>query len=168
MGSTDNESLEVRDVIIIGAGISGCGAAWYLQKQGCSSLILEASDRIGGKTYTVPNGCGDSGHIDLGASWVNDTTQSYINAVIEELELERLEQDISGLAIAQRSDGSFFTHNYHDSVVGPFDHSQRHLDTKTCDAAEKHRRRLRGILRQVSFHRRIDRHGRCRGYPIGG
>lgn len=113
----DSKSADGYDVIIIGAGISGCGAAWYLQKRGRSSLILEASDRIGGKTYTIPNGGSKSGHIDLGASWVNDTSQSYINTLIEELSLERVEQNIDGLAIAQRTNGSFFTHSYHDSVV---------------------------------------------------
>lgn len=117
MASVDCKTPQGHDVIIIGAGISGCGAAWYLQKEGRSSLILEASDRIGGKTYTVPDGVSNFGHIDLGASWVNDTTQKYINTLIEELRIERLEQNIDGLAIAQHTDGSFFTHNYHDSVV---------------------------------------------------
>ncbi|KAK5046203.1 hypothetical protein LTR84_008660 [Exophiala bonariae] len=118
MGSIDSnlETPESPDVIIIGGGISGCGAAWYLHKQGRSSMILEASDRVGGKTYSVADAYSEAGYIDLGASWVNDTTQKYINALIEELGLERLEQDVDGLAIAQRPDGSFFTHGYHDSV----------------------------------------------------
>lgn len=136
MGSLDGKTRNAHDVIIIGAGISGCGAAWYLQKQGRSSVILEASDRIGGKTYTVPDGCSKSGHMDLGASWVNDTTQSYINDLIEELKLERLVQNIDGLAIAQDADGSFFTHEYHESVVR-HDPSSSLSDADTCYATEK-------------------------------
>lgn len=119
MGSIDSKAHDGYEVIIIGAGISGCGAAWYLQKQGHSSLILEASHRIGGKSYSIPAGDKASGVVDLGASWVNDTTQSYVNAVIKELGLERVEQNIDGMAIAQDTDGSFFTHHYHDSVVRP-------------------------------------------------
>lgn len=134
MGSNESKSPDVYEVIIIGAGISGCGAAWYLQKQGRSSLILEASNHIGGKTYTIPDGWSTSGHVDLGASWVNDTTQTYINALIEELGLERLEQNIEGLAIAQDTTGSFFTHNYHDSVVryNPFSASSQRLRHVMC------------------------------------
>jgi monoamine oxidase len=123
-----------HEVIIVGAGISGCGAAWLLHKQGHSSLILEANSRSGGKMYTVPDGRGASGHVDLGASWVNDTTQTYIDALIEELGLKRLEQNIDGLAIAQNTDGSFFTHSYHDSVVRTWPIYPRHPALLPLDA----------------------------------
>lgn len=35
------------DVVIIGAGIIGCSAAYNLAKKGCSVIVLEASDNIG-------------------------------------------------------------------------------------------------------------------------
>ncbi|MFV0527864.1 MAG: NAD(P)/FAD-dependent oxidoreductase [Lachnospiraceae bacterium] len=35
------------DVIIVGGGIIGCGTAYYLAKQGISSIVLEGSDHIG-------------------------------------------------------------------------------------------------------------------------
>lgn len=162
----DSKTADSYDVIIIGAGISGCGAAWYLQKRGRSSLILEASDRIGGKTYTIPDGGSNSGHIDLGASWVNDTSQSHIDALIEELHLERIEQNIDGLAIAQRPDGSFFTHNYHDSVVRDCQ-SKQVIGTKICVSIENHQRGFRGILCQVPRHCRIGQHSKCRNNPFG-
>lgn len=40
------------DVIIIGAGIAGLTAAVYLHKQGKEVLIIEASDRVGGRIKT--------------------------------------------------------------------------------------------------------------------
>ncbi len=40
------------DVIIIGAGIAGLTAAVYLHKQGKKILIIEASDRVGGRIKT--------------------------------------------------------------------------------------------------------------------
>jgi phytoene dehydrogenase-like protein len=41
-----------HDVIIIGAGLSGLSAAIYLHRQGRKVLILEASDRAGGRVKT--------------------------------------------------------------------------------------------------------------------
>ena len=35
------------DVIIIGGGIIGCAAAYYLRKKGCSVIVLEGSKDIG-------------------------------------------------------------------------------------------------------------------------
>jgi monoamine oxidase len=118
-------AIENHDIIVVGAGISGCGAAWYLQKEGRPSLILEANSRSGGKTYTVPDGYRPNGHVDLGASWVNDTTQSHVNALIEELGLERLQQNIDGLDITQSSELSFFAHEHHQSVVRQTSHPLR-------------------------------------------
>ena len=50
MGSITGEAVEHVDVLIIGAGISGIGAAYYLQKHHPqrSYRILEARERIGG------------------------------------------------------------------------------------------------------------------------
>src|SRR6476619_6345341 len=55
------------DAIVVGAGIAGCVAAYELAKAGASVRLVEANDRVGGRTYTVPFG---TGHVDLGAHWV--------------------------------------------------------------------------------------------------
>lgn len=47
-------------VVIIGGGISGLSAAWNLQKQGVPYILLESSDRWGGKIRTeTVDGDGD-------------------------------------------------------------------------------------------------------------
>ena len=56
------------DTVIIGAGFAGIAAAKKLQKAGKSFLILEARDRIGGRTLTENLDCGAT--IDLGAQWI--------------------------------------------------------------------------------------------------
>src|SRR5690349_4970146 len=47
--ATDPTTAPSRvDVVIVGAGVSGIAAAYYLQKQGLRYVILEADDDIGG------------------------------------------------------------------------------------------------------------------------
>lgn len=56
------------DVVVVGAGVAGLAAARALALGGQRALVLEARDRIGGRTWTdsslgVP--------VDLGASWIH-------------------------------------------------------------------------------------------------
>jgi monoamine oxidase len=57
------------DVLVIGAGAAGLGAARVLLAAGRSVLVLEARDRIGGRVWTEP---GVGGHpMDHGASFIH-------------------------------------------------------------------------------------------------
>lgn len=61
-----NENEHVYDVIVVGAGYTGISAAVNLERYGASVLVLEASDRIGGRALSTPN---DFGVSDLGAHY---------------------------------------------------------------------------------------------------
>ncbi|MCJ2023602.1 flavin monoamine oxidase family protein [Methylobacterium sp. J-067] len=56
------------DVIIVGGGAAGIGAARRLAAQGVSALLLESSPRFGGRAYTQDLG----GYpLDLGCEWLH-------------------------------------------------------------------------------------------------
>lgn len=65
----------VYDVVIIGAGLSGLSAAYYLhQHSNLSYLVLDARDRVGGRTYTVTHSNDSTTHtLDLGGAYVGPT-----------------------------------------------------------------------------------------------
>jgi monoamine oxidase len=42
------------DVVVVGAGLSGLTTAWELEKAGASVCVLEARDRVGGRTLDHP------------------------------------------------------------------------------------------------------------------
>ncbi|MCB9718972.1 MAG: FAD-dependent oxidoreductase [Myxococcales bacterium] len=76
------------DVIVIGAGLSGLMAARELEAAGRSVRVLEARDRVGGRTWTRSL----RGHpIDLGGQWVGPT-QDRVLALARELGIETYEQ----------------------------------------------------------------------------
>jgi monoamine oxidase len=59
---------EEYDVIIIGAGFAGLIAARELSLRGRKVLIVEARDRIGGRTFTAQL---DSRNFEIGGTWIH-------------------------------------------------------------------------------------------------
>lgn len=57
------------DVVVIGAGSAGLGAARRLQKEGKSCVVIEAANRVGGRAWTQSDSFGVP--VDMGASWVS-------------------------------------------------------------------------------------------------
>ncbi|MEV8267336.1 flavin monoamine oxidase family protein [Microbacterium sp. NPDC076911] len=72
------------DVVVVGAGIAGLSAARQVIAAGKSVRVLEARDRVGGRTM---NGAFADGHwIELGGQWIGPT-QDRMYELIEELGL---------------------------------------------------------------------------------
>jgi monoamine oxidase len=60
------------DVVVIGAGLAGMGAATALRDKGRSCIVLEASGRVGGRAWTTqPTSLGGV-WFDMGAVWFHD------------------------------------------------------------------------------------------------
>ena len=65
------------DIVIIGAGSSGLSAAKKLQELGNSYIVLEASDRIGGRAYTESDILGQP--VDHGCSWISGSNDNFFS-----------------------------------------------------------------------------------------
>ncbi|HEY5303668.1 MAG TPA: NAD(P)/FAD-dependent oxidoreductase [Acidimicrobiales bacterium] len=82
--------MENFDVIVIGAGFSGSIAAQQLSKAGHRVLVLEARDRIGGRTWY--KNFGNTEHlVEFGGTWVVPEYQPHIKEIIDQYNLELVE-----------------------------------------------------------------------------
>jgi monoamine oxidase len=60
------------DVVVVGAGLAGLGAARALRQMGRDAVVLEAADRVGGRAWTTyPDELGGV-WFDMGAIWLHD------------------------------------------------------------------------------------------------
>jgi len=82
------------DAIVIGAGLTGLTTAYRLSSSGKSVLVLEARDRVGGRTLTVTDTYkGKPSHFDLGAHFIGDEAyQSAVWDLVRELGLQTFKQ----------------------------------------------------------------------------
>src|SRR5436305_10638252 len=58
----------MHDVIVVGGGFAGLRAARDVADAGAGVLLLEARDRVGGRTWTRPF-AGDGPPVEMGGSW---------------------------------------------------------------------------------------------------
>jgi monoamine oxidase len=73
------------DVAIVGAGLAGLTAARQLKTAGRSVIVVEARDRVGGRTYSLPLGVpGATDVANMGATFVGPT-QTAVLAMMSEL-----------------------------------------------------------------------------------
>lgn len=79
----------MRDVIIIGAGLSGLTTAYYLNQKGISCLILEGRSRIGGRIYSK------EGPLEMGATWMG-MQHTHLFQLLNQLDIETFEQFTEG------------------------------------------------------------------------
>ena len=70
------------DVVIVGAGLSGLTAARHVVGAGHSAIVLEARDRVGGRTLNHSLGHGKV--VEVGGQWIGPT-QDHLAALAKEL-----------------------------------------------------------------------------------
>ena len=84
------------DVCVVGAGFAGLTAALRLKQAGRSVALLEARDRVGGRTYTEVRA--DGAWIDRGGAWIGPG-QDRIYALLEEFGVRSYKQYAGGEAM---------------------------------------------------------------------
>src|SRR4051794_28186098 len=88
----DNQRMDA-DIIVVGAGLAGLAAAREVQRRGATALVLEARDRVGGRTLNEP--IGDGKVVEVGGQWIGPG-QDRIAALARELGVDTFPTHSSG------------------------------------------------------------------------
>jgi monoamine oxidase len=80
------------DVVVVGAGFAGLVAARQLERAGKSVVVIEARDRVGGRTFTETH---HDTWIDLGGQWIGPG-QDRVAALADEFAFETYPQPTAG------------------------------------------------------------------------
>lgn len=94
-----------RDVVVIGAGLSGLNAATLLKEAGLSVIVVEARNRVGGLTYS-PTSAAYGGRVDLGGQWVSPK-HGRINKLIEKYTVPLIKQFVTGQRVCLHGEDAF-------------------------------------------------------------
>jgi monoamine oxidase len=86
-------AMDDAEVVVVGAGLAGLAAARALNSAGVDVLVLEARDRVGGRTLSVVEEPGVV--IDHGGQWVGPT-QDRVLALVNELGLDTFTTYVDG------------------------------------------------------------------------
>lgn len=96
----DTAALD-HDVVVVGAGLAGLTVGRELEAAGHDVLLLEATDRIGGRALTIDDGLPVP--LDLGAAWLHGVEVNPLVPLVDALRehsgepgLERVRTDLDG------------------------------------------------------------------------
>ncbi len=94
------------DVVVVGAGLAGLTAALDLTRAGSEVVVLEARDRVGGRTLNADIGDGEV--VEMGGEWIGPT-QDAIAALARDLDVATFPTYYDGEHLA-RVDGAVIRH----------------------------------------------------------
>lgn len=83
-----------HDVIVIGAGFAGLTAARDLTEHGLDVLVLEARDRIGGRTWYRPF-AGQDRNVEMGGTWFSTAEMAALGAEVRRYGVELVQVDFA-------------------------------------------------------------------------
>ncbi|KAI4545497.1 hypothetical protein MJG53_019618 [Ovis ammon polii x Ovis aries] len=135
------------DVVVVGGGISGMAAAKLLHDSGLNVIVLEARDRVGGRTYTLRNQ--KVKYVDLGGAYVGPT-QNRILRLSKELGLETYKVNEVERLIHHTKGKSYPFRGSFPSVWNPIAYLDHNNLWRTMDDMGQEERKFVGGSGQVS------------------
>ncbi|EFV14961.1 flavin monoamine oxidase family protein [Segniliparus rugosus] len=103
------------EAVVIGAGLSGLASARELRRSGIEVALLEARDRVGGRTLNHP--IGDGKAVELGGQWIGPG-QDEIAALADELGIPTFPTHDAGKKLFEHS-GHVVAYNGTVPKAGP-------------------------------------------------
>ncbi|CAN5864741.1 flavin monoamine oxidase family protein [soil metagenome] len=103
-------------VIVVGAGVAGLSAARTLRRAGTEVTVVEARDRVGGRTLSYDL---DGHRIDLGGQWIG-AGHRRLTQLAGELGLSTFPQHAKGKKVLDRGDGKLRTFSGFLPKIGLF------------------------------------------------
>ena len=101
--------MKIKNIAIVGTGISGLTTAYYLKKSGHRIKLFESADYIGGHTHTVDAEYdGEQARIDTGFIVFNDRTYPNFIALLDEIGVDYQPTEMS---FSVRNDGENLEYN---------------------------------------------------------
>ncbi|KAI9346750.1 hypothetical protein DFJ73DRAFT_837398 [Zopfochytrium polystomum] len=125
--------IAASQTIVIGAGISGLTAATRCLDEGLAVLVLEARDRVGGRTLTQTLDSENKIRVDLGGTWINPDIQPNIGGLVKSLGLTTLEQYDSGKSTIQMDNSTIDTYSGAFPSTSPAGFVDAHLAIAALD-----------------------------------
>lgn len=115
------------DVVVIGAGPAGLTAAYTLAKAGKKVTVIEARDRVGGRTWNghILDAEGGKHFIEIGGQWISPD-QTRLMELTEELDLETFPRYREGNSIYVSPDGT--RHTYTGDRLPVTDHTLAEME----------------------------------------
>jgi monoamine oxidase len=89
MMTTDTE------ILVVGAGAAGLGAARVLQDDGYEVILLEARHRFGGRVWTDHSWPGTA--LDLGASWIHGIKGNPLSELVKQFKIKTIMTDYDSI-----------------------------------------------------------------------
>lgn len=108
---------DATNVVIVGAGLAGLTAAYTLAQANVRVVVLEARDRVGGRTLALTAGEGQRSWFDVGATWTWPH-QTHVRELSQALGVKRFEQHGEGETVLDLGPQGYERHAVLSPMIG--------------------------------------------------